>query len=1069
MVEVLGAEEKSESSSAKSNAFCWGVSQPSNISDDIWGHAVSVLKARFGNTWNDYLDRLRDDCDMMLKNGQPNIRVDRVWQLEMSAAFGDDYAVRTLASSTDLVRNGRGLSLTFARVYQSALKSRMKNGVLGYGWDHNYSAYARLEDDKTLIFHLPSGSSYSFTKVSGSWMPQDARDKTILTETSKSYILTFSSGTVYEFAKSNMRTSSIRDNQGNELIFTYSGENLIKVSHSDGQYLSFSYSSGKLVSVRDDQGRAVSYTYDGDLLASAKASDGLIIRYSYCSLPIVLKTYTYKFVGLKGNTTVIKRSRSEANYILGSQIGECNSLSEIIYPDGSIRKFEYDESARVSSMSVNGMQKTEIDRDSLVSYSIKSPNGAVTKVICAPSGEVLKSINALGETVSQVYTADSLLESVIAPSGNRNKITYNKDGQPISSSSASGTITSFAYTDEFANLASVTDAKGHSIGYSYDELGRGTGVRFVDGSSSKLEYNECGDIVRSINRRGEAIEYEYDSEGNLTRKLWPNGRTFTISYDAKGNITNATDSVTGAVSMEYDANERLARIVHPKGRGFAFKYDSVGRMIERASFDGAKECFSYDSFGRVKKVTDGAGNAYLINTYDSATGWLVTQEYGNGTVVSNAYDILGRTVGIYHLKGKNRIAFFEYTYDVDGKCISQITAEGKESYAYDADGQLTSVTYPDGTSETFTYDAVGNRISRTDGSPVQNESYTVNNLNQYTEIANAQAARSTMEYDLDGNMTRKGDTRYWYDTLNRLIAVTNEAENIRWSCEYDVFGNRVSVTDNGTTTERLFVQGSLPSVAAEYQGNTLTKSHVLVGVVRIADISRTGGSPVQDSTTRYYHGDMLGSARLLTDGTGATKGTRSFKAFGETRTFDGETTDAGYVGTLGVETDSNGLLFMRNRYYDTGIGRFVQMDPLGLHGNDINLYRYCDNIPIDNVDIEGLRYSKTGGQVMGSLLNHTINGVAAGAIAGAIGTGPLAGIGAIPGAVIGGIAGFAVGATKELIVGTLIRNRYLNPLAQTVDWIGDQFTLSNLALDGLKLLYSVCPLNHRLSKIRQSA
>ena len=34
---------------------------------------------------------------------------------------------------------------------------------------------------------------------------------------------------------------------------------------------------------------------------------------------------------------------------------------------------------------------------------------------------------------------------------------------------------------------------------------------------------------------------------------------------------------------------------------------------------------------------------------------------------------------------------------------------------------------------------------------------------------------------------------------------------------------------------------------------------------------------------------------------------------------------------------SNGLLFMRNRYYDAGIGRFVQMDPLGLHGNDINL------------------------------------------------------------------------------------------------------------------------------------
>ena len=242
---------------------------------------------------------------------------------------------------------------------------------------------------------------------------------------------------------------------------------------------------------------------------------------------------------------------------------------------------------------------------------------------------------------------------------------------------------------------------------------------------------------------------------------------------------------------------------------------------------------------------------------------------------------------------------------------------------------------------------------------------------------NAQAARSTMEYDLDGNMTRKGDTRYWYDTLNRLIAVTNEAENIRWSCEYDVFGNRVSVTDNGTTTERLFVQGSLPTVAAEYQGSTLIKSHVLVGAVRSADISRTGGSPVQDSTTRYYHGDMLGSARLITDGSGSTKGSRSFKAFGETRKFDGETTDAGYVGTLGVETDSNGLLFMRNRYYDADTGRFMQMDPIGLNAGDVNFYRYCANDVEVKTDESGLSWGEFAYDA-GTTLLCAAAGVAAG-------------------------------------------------------------------------------------------
>ena len=157
------------------------------------------------------------------------------------------------------------------------------------------------------------------------------------------------------------------------------------------------------------------------------------------------------------------------------------------------------------------------------------------------------------------------------------------------------------------------------------------------------------------------------------------------------------------------------------------------------------------------------------------------------------------------------------------------------------------------------------------------------------------------------------------------------------------------MTDNGTTTERLFVPGGLPSVAAEYDGGgVVVAAHVLVGAVRIADVAAT------PSASRYYHADLIGSARLLTDGSGTAKGTRSFKAFGETRKASGESTDVGYVGTLGIETDPTGLLFMRNRYYDAGLGRFVQMDPIGLKGEDINLYVYVGNAPVSSSDMRGL-------------------------------------------------------------------------------------------------------------------
>ena len=341
------------------------------------------------------------------------------------------------------------------------------------------------------------------------------------------------------------------------------------------------------------------------------------------------------------------------------------------------------------------------------------------------------------------------------------------------------------------------------------------------------------------------------------------------------------------------------------------------------------------------RLTDASDVAYLENTYDETTGQLVRQTFGNGTSTEYQYDLLGRTVSILHKKGTTVLESIAYTYDEDGRRTSQTTNEGIERYAYDADGQLIAVSYPDGTSEDFAYDAVGNRTS------ANGTDYTVNALNQYTAIGTG-----TCTYDADGNLTRtvdgRGTTDYYYDVQNRLVGVTNTAANIRWSCVYDVFGNRTRVDSNGTVTEKLFVQGDLSSVAAEYDdAGNVKKRHVLSGSVRIADLGASA------SETRYYHTDGLSSTRLLTDASGAVKGTASYKAFGEARVSSGETTDAGYVGSLGVETDPTGLLFMRNRYYSANMGRFVQMDVSGFYSGDMNLYRYCANEPISCFDFNG--------------------------------------------------------------------------------------------------------------------
>ena len=303
------------------------------------------------------------------------------------------------------------------------------------------------------------------------------------------------------------------------------------------------------------------------------------------------------------------------------------------------------------------------------------------------------------------------------------------------------------------------------------------------------------------------------------------------------------------------------------------------------------------------------------------------------------------------------LAFFEYAYDAEGHRISQTTAEGVERYTYDAVGQLTDVIYPDGSEEHFTYDAVGNRIAHTGTtgvSPVE-ETYTANNLNQYTTISGGPTSVSAIEYDLDGNMTRKGDTRYYYNCEDRLVGVTNETTGVRWSCDYDVFGNRVMVDDNGTVTEKLYVQGSLPSVAAEFDdAGAISTHHILIGSTRLADWESRHLGGGDENTIRYYHSDGLASTRLLTDATGAVTARASYNAFGSIRSATGESITDGWVGTLGVERDSTGLLFMRNRYYDPAAGRFTQRDPIGHVAGDVNWYRYCGNDGISGIDPLGL-------------------------------------------------------------------------------------------------------------------
>jgi len=134
------------------------------------------------------------------------------------------------------------------------------------------------------------------------------------------------------------------------------------------------------------------------------------------------------------------------------------------------------------------------------------------------------------------------------------------------------------------------------------------------------------------------------------------------------------------------------------------------------------------------------------------------------------------------------------------------------------------------------------------------------------------------------------------------------------------------------------------SVRSETGGGDVETGFAL-GTGRINDL---GGTP----STDYYHTDMLGTTRFLTDASGGEIEPAVYTAFGEL--VSGTSGRFGYVGAYGYQShDEMPYQHVGARYYDPTTGRFLQRDPIGVKGG-LNVYLYVQNSPASAVDPLGL-------------------------------------------------------------------------------------------------------------------
>lgn len=489
----------------------------------------------------------------------------------------------------------------------------------------------------------------------------------------------------------------------------------------------------------------------------------------------------------------------------------------------------------------------------------------------------------------------------------------------------------------------------HAETITHDELNRVEETRNGNGMVTRLIYDQMSRLVRRESDNGAVVEYGYDVLGRRTNMVDATGTTF-YEWDDLDRITAILTSVNGIAG---DDDDMVLR----------YEYDPAGLKTAVVYPSGARTEYQYDDAGRMLSASNVMCGLFFTWQYNAGNGLLMARRLPNGIETLYDYDGMGRTTNIHHRKSDGGpIVDFGYTLDAAGKVTVLRKEEngiltGVEWYTYDRFDRLIEVIYSEDDlcddedrSVTYTYDGSGNRLGmtmRSGGETAEGRLYEYGNENRLLRIADHTGEIiATYGYDAAGNMiqeTTADRTRFFsYDERNLLISMIDGSNKINYA--YNGEGQRVKKTVNGVETIYVNdVNQPLWETVEEYRADGVMTVSRIYGNECLA-VCEAGG-------IAYGLADRLGSVRQVADETGEVTTSVDYDVFGATRINSGTLPDRFFTGA--EEDPESGLLFLRARYYNPLIGRFIVKDPLGITAG-VNAYAYVGNDPVNYTDSQGL-------------------------------------------------------------------------------------------------------------------
>ncbi|MEU9175262.1 RHS repeat-associated core domain-containing protein [Streptomyces sp. NPDC048550] len=594
-------------------------------------------------------------------------------------------------------------------------------------------------------------------------------------------------------------------------------------------------------------------------------------------------------------------------------------------------------------------------------------------------------------SVSQTYTRDGKQATIAGPDNSKWSYGYDLFGRTVSTSDpdkGKGTTT-YTVLDQ---IATSKDARNTVLEYSYDELGRKTGLW----KSPKSDANKLAAWTYDSVRKG-AISDSTRYEGGVAGKAYTKSVT---AYDALGRpattrltlpsddplVSSGAIAATTDHTVDYRVDGTLNSASEPAAGGLPAEivqvhYNGFGLPKALSGTTDYVQDVAYSPLGEIEQLTlarsaaAGVRKTFIGNTYEEGTRRLlrstVTDQTHTGMLqeLTYKYDQAGNVLSIF-----------------DAAPLSGFTQADNQCFSYDGQRRVTEAWTPKTADcstagrtvanlsgaapywNSYTYTASGQRATeKTNTGTPQTRTYCYDPARPHALAATTTGATCTgitpqYTYDAAGNSTKRAEA-----------PGSATSQTLAWGAE----GKLGKLTEGATATDYVYDADGQLLIRRDPAGETIlytgatevhlkgskkwaTRSYTLTGA-KVAVLTN------QDGTARlsYVAGNSHGTSSLTVSADDTqTVSKRYTTPFGTARgpAAANWPDDKRFLGKS--EDTSTGLTHIGAREYDTGLGQFISVDPLLSveQHQSLNGYNYANSNPVTFSDPSGLCVPKDDGR-----------------------------------------------------------------------------------------------------------